>query len=200
MSSLNVFKVFPVPIFSYQIPNHQETNLELRKYIYRLKEKDPEGVQLSNKGGWHSPYFDVQNNIEPKNFVFKIRNILPEIFQNHLGWDFGTNKVSIHAMWAVINEKNSFNVRHNHPNSYLSAAYYVRANENAGEIKFYDPKEVKAMHYPKIKVNTEFSTNSINIKPEEGKLLIFPSYLHHSVGENLSDEDRIVISFNINAL
>jgi ectoine hydroxylase-related dioxygenase (phytanoyl-CoA dioxygenase family) len=36
--------------------------------------------------------------------------------------------------------------------------------------------------------------------PEEGDLLIFPSYLHHSVEENLSEDERIVISFNIEIL
>ena len=44
----------------------------------------------------------------------------------------------------------------------------------------------------------EISAEIIKIEPEEGKLLLFPSYLNHAVEENLSDEDRIVISFNIN--
>ena len=35
---------------------------------------------------------------------------------------------------------------------------------------------------------------------KEGDLLIFPAYLPHSVGQNLSDEDRIIISFNIDIL
>ena len=33
--------------------------------------------------------------------------------------------------------------------------------------------------------------------PEEGKLIIFPGWLLHGVKQNLSDEDRIVISGNI---
>ena len=33
-----------------------------------------------------------------------------------------------------------------------------------------------------------------------GKLLLFPAYLYHSVDENLSDDDRIVISFNIDII
>ena len=32
---------------------------------------------------------------------------------------------------------------------------------------------------------------------EEGDLLIFPGYLPHKVSENESNEDRIVISFNV---
>ena len=42
--------------------------------------------------------------------------------------------------------------------------------------------------------------NVAQIKPMEGDLLLFPAYLPHSVGMNLSDEDRIVISFNIDIL
>ena len=38
------------------------------------------------------------------------------------------------------------------------------------------------------------------IEISEGDLLIFPAYLPHSVGMNLSDEDRIVISFNVDIL
>ena len=34
------------------------------------------------------------------------------------------------------------------------------------------------------------------IPPEENKILLFPSWLPHYVDDNLSDEDRISISFN----
>ena len=37
-----------------------------------------------------------------------------------------------------------------------------------------------------------------SITPVEGGLVLFPSYLDHSVNENYSNEERIVISFNIN--
>ena len=35
------------------------------------------------------------------------------------------------------------------------------------------------------------------VNPKEGALVLFPSYVDHSVNENLSNEERIVISFNI---
>ena len=40
--------------------------------------------------------------------------------------------------------------------------------------------------------------NTNNAEIEEGDLLLFPAYLPHGVEENKSDEDRVVISFNIN--
>ena len=46
----------------------------------------------------------------------------------------------------------------------------------------------------------DLSSEVITVAPNEGDLLIFPSYLHHSVEENLSEDERIVISFNIEIL
>ena len=41
------------------------------------------------------------------------------------------------------------------------------------------------------------NASQISIVPEEGLLVLFPSWLHHSVQANTSNEERIVISFNI---
>ena len=116
---------------------------------------------------------------------------------DHMGWHINKEKIKILDMWSIINSKNTFNLQHNHPNSLLSAAYYVKASKNSGKIKFFDPKEMKTMYHPPIKSFNEISAEIIKLEPEEGKLLLFPSYLHHAVEENLSDDDRIVISFNL---
>ena len=101
-------------------------------------------------------------------------------------------------MWAIINKKDSFNISHNHPNCFLSAAYYVKAPKDCGSIKFLNPNSVSKERFPKLEQKTEFNQNGIEISPSEGDLLIFPSYLMHGVNRNQSDEDRIVISANIN--
>ena len=53
------------------------------------------------------------------------------------------------------------------------------------------------MKSPSKTKQTELSAEALSFTPDEGDLLIFPAYLHHSVEENLSNEDRIVISFNV---
>ena len=76
----------------------------------------------------------------------------------------------------------------------------MKAKEKCGRIKFYDPVDQKAMQSPAKKKDTTLSAEAANFIPGEGDLLIFPSYLHHSVEENMSEEERIVISFNIQVL
>ena len=101
-------------------------------------------------------------------------------------------------MWAIVNKGGAANARHHHGNSDISAAYYVRAPINSGDIVFYDPRPAPVFSHPK--ANNPNSLNAMvnSINPVEGLLVLFPSYLDHSVNANMSDEERIVISFNIN--
>ncbi len=197
MTKKKIYNLFPVPIFQYKIKNYQEINQELLNYILKLQKKNKIGNTHSNRGGWHSPNFDLVNEGPPINFINKFKDFLKHIISSDMGWEYIPNKQRIVAMWAIINKKNSFNVMHNHQNCYLSASYYVRKPEDSGDITFFDPKEAKTYRFPKIEKYTEYSTEIVTIEPEEGDLLIFPSYLYHAVGENLSDDNRVVVSFNI---
>jgi len=197
MNQRNVYELFPDPIFHFKLENYKQINKELLNYILELQKKDKKGNNHSNKGGWHSPFFDLVNPGPPINFINNFKNFLKQIMENEFGWEYIPNKQRIVAMWAIINKKESYNVKHNHQNCYLSSAYYIKKPKNSGDITFYDPKEAKTYRFPEIEKHTPYSAETVTIEAEEGDLLIFPSYLYHSVGENLSDEERIVVSFNI---
>ena len=201
MEGMKTHLMFPSPVFECSIKDHEELNLELIKYIYELREKDKEGLDLSNSGsGWHSPYFEISKIDVLKKFISKIFPFIFEITTKEYGWSCAPENIRITGMWSVINSKNSYNLRHFHPNCNLSAAYYVKAKEKCGNIKFFDPVDQKAMQSPTKREPNNLSSDVASFAPNEGDLLIFPSYLHHSVEENLSEEDRIVISFNIKIL
>ena len=196
----NILKLFHQPVFKYQIDNFKKINEELTKYIYELNKKDNIGVNKSNINGWHSRAFDFneKENI-PNKFYSHINSYIEDVFSK-LGWEHDKTKVKCTSMWAIINKKGNFNIEHTHPNNYLSAAYYVKAPENCGSFIVTNPNSVARERIPVSDNKTQFNQNIVHIKPEEGDLLLFPAYLPHSVGMNLSDKDRIVISFNIDIL
>ena len=196
MNDYKTYKLFPSPVFHLKVNNYKELNINLTNYILKLKKNNKDGQEKSNYGGWHSPFFNQKE--EPiKKFKHIVQNFLEKIFINEMGWQYDPTKIKFTVIWSIINEKGSYNIQHNHPNCYLSGAYYVKTSERSGNINFFEPKEQKNIRYPNIKKFTEFSAAITSIKPEEGDLLIFPSYLYHSVSKNLSTEERIVISFNI---
>ena len=151
----------------------------------------------SNILGWHSKSFDLseKNNL-PNKFFSMVQDNIKDVF-NKYGWVFDPLKVKCTSMWAIINRKNSFNIEHTHSNNYLSAAYYVKAPENSGNFKASNPNIINRNMFPKSNQGTELNSNLVSIKVNEGDLLIFPAYLPHSVEENKSEEDRIIISFNL---
>jgi len=137
---------FSTPIWTSKIDNYKKVNSMMENYIYSLQEKDPEGVIKSNLKGWHSKNFDMKND-EPRNFIEAIKkNINTAI--NDMSWDLDTQEVSLSNMWAIINKKGAMNQKHHHSNNDLSAAYYVTAKENCGDIIFYDPRPGKVYKYP----------------------------------------------------
>ena len=187
-------------MFKYKVNKFETLNEELLKFIYNLKEKDNIGLKKSNINGWHSESFDL-NDLEgkPHKFLSHITEYIKDVFK-HYGWIYDSTKVKCTSMWSIINKKGSFNIEHIHSNNYLSAAYYVKAPKNCGKFKALTPNIISKNFFPKSNEITELNALTAKINVTEGDLLIFPAYLPHSVEENKSDEDRVIISFNIDVL
>ena len=188
--------IFSTPVWTSIIPNHEEVNKKMLQYIKSLQSQNSQGTQKSNLLGWHSQDFDLEKS-EPRYFINSISSSLNKVF-NDMGWDLINQKSKITSMWSIINRKNSSNARHIHSNNYISSAYYVKAPQDCGDIVFHDPRSVATFRYPKISKQNKLNSNVFTIQPKEGLLVLFPSYLYHSVDLNRTDEERIVISFNIN--
>ena len=196
MNSPNLF--FSTPVWASKVENYEETNELLYSYINELQNIDNKGVVKSNIKGWHSKDFDMKHEI-PKKFIELISPKINKILSD-MNWDLIKQSVKISNMWAIINKGGAANSRHHHGNSALSAAYYVRAPKNSGDIVFYDPRPAPIYFHPTAKEPNSLNAMVNSISPSEGGLVMFPSYLDHSVNENLSDEERIVISFNISLI
>ena len=197
ITNREILKYFPLPIFRYKVENYGTFNKELKEYIYKLKEEDNEGVIRSNRGGWHSKSFAVREkgSIQHR-FTQALSSYIFDAIKCY-GWKCIPERIVVSEMWAIINKPRDFNVIHTHPNAYLSAAYYVKAPENAGKFVIEHPLSVARHSYPAIEKKTEFNVKGAALNIEEGDLLLFPAYLPHKVNENKSDQDRIVISFNV---
>ena len=192
-----ILKLFPEPIFKYKFSDYQDFNRDLSKYIYDLYNKDKDGIERSNRGGWHSENFKLgqPNSIQQK-FAQEVQKYILNTFQ-HMGWKIKDKNIRLKEMWAIINKKNNFNVIHTHPNCYLSAAYYVKAPKNCGSFFIENPNIARRYFRPEIANRNELNGEVAGIEIDEGDLLLFPGYLPHKVGKNESDDDRIVISFNV---
>ena len=172
------------------------TNLDNEAMYKKIKELETttDSVYLSNLGGFQSATdrFDMMTT-DP---VFQpLRNLILHVIEKEL--NFKAKKFEVDRMWCNVNTKDDFNMIHSHGQFQFSGAYYVKAPKDSGQIVFRDPRPAA--------ITNEFVTSQFNggevyrIEPEEGKLLIFPSYLDHMVMPSKSDDDRVSISWNIKA-
>ena len=187
--------LFPTPIWTIQLENYENINEEMFNFIKESQRKDKEGIKRSNNKGWHSKDFDMKE-AEPKKFINSISPSIEKVMTD-MNWEKEKQSIKISNMWAIINTGGSTNSRHQHGNSTISAAYYVRAPQNCGDIVFYDPRPAPVFCYPTAIASNLLNAQVNSITPKEGALILFPSYVDHSVNENLSNEERIVISFNV---
>jgi uncharacterized protein (TIGR02466 family) len=83
----------------------------------------------------------------------------------------------------------------------FSGVFYLHVPEKSGKLILQNHGINKMWDGCKLaQQKNQFTGESISVEPVEGNILLFPSYLPHSVETNNHDEERISISFNLIAL
>ena len=101
-------------------------------------------------------------------------------------------RVLLNGSWLERSTKGMSHSIHNHGALGYSAACYV----------CYDPlvhtptQFIAPFNNPINGMITQYEPDDI----EEGDLILFPSYLHHYTKPNLSDKERVVLSFNLHCI
>jgi uncharacterized protein (TIGR02466 family) len=81
----------------------------------------------------------------------------------------------------------------------LSGVYYLKVPQKSGNLVFLEPKpQAEVLSPPKKKNASVHIAHSVDFEPKENSLIFFPSWLQHEVKINNSNEDRVILSFNIN--
>lgn len=196
MSDINIdlIPAFPHIMMKFNVPDYESFKDELISYIYEQKELDSLGVFKSNNGGWQSKEIsDLPMKFQEKLFPV-VSSCLNDYLKDHLTCSIGN-------LWLNVNPQGSSNDRHTHPGADLSAVFWVKTSGDSGMIEFENPS-----HFVSFKLIDSIDddvkdpwncSHSMWVKPDEGCVMIFPSYVIHRVMPNEMPEDRISISWNM---
>jgi len=118
-------------------------------------------------------------------------------FARDLAFDLDGKKLKLDSIWINILPQGGTHSSHIHPHSVISGTTYVSVPTGAGALKLEDPRLPMMMAAPaRAKDAPEHLRTFIYVKPKPGDILLWESWLRHEVPMNMSDEDRISISFN----
>lgn len=198
-----VQSLFPTQVAVVHVPNAADINPGLERAILERETSGRNGKR-SNIGGWQS----VDNMIDwPEPEVVELVDSMRNGVLNMVSLVTRTVRfeaaISIFA-WANINRSGSYNQVHTHPLNHWSGVYYVVPGEfdqddvdYPAHLQIHDPRDRADMY---VHPGSTSLGKPFRLKPEAGLMVLFPSWLSHSVNTFYSDTTRISIAFNAQVL
>jgi uncharacterized protein (TIGR02466 family) len=191
MESSEVVPMFPTFVWKLQI----EAGLRdaLREHILAALAVMREGLPLARGAGWQSAQ-ELHRRDDFRDLVACIDGGVGTILRF---LRIGDLPHEITGCWANVLTRGAAHRMHSHPNNFLSGVYYVCTGPGADTINFHDPRPQTAVMRPPVVELTAENTDQVVIRVRDGTLLLFPSYLAHSVDATTRDEERVSVSFNV---
>jgi len=174
---------FPVERFInvYHLDNCEQTNAAI---IDVIKQEGGTNSNITNVKGYTTNYhLEMPHNDEPYAQFF---NFLNRSFYNSMTHliqrnALSFNNISMYYMitdiWGSIYKHGEYCISHVHEPQQLSWCYYLQVPEGSADIVF---------------DNIDYA-----ITPKAGDLIMFPGWMSHSVPENKSQDERIILAGNL---
>lgn len=191
-SASDVIPMFPTPVWKVQLEPELHAVIDA-KALAVLDEMRRDATPLAPGQGWQSEQ-TLHRRPEFAELVASIDGLAKSVTRFlRLGYD----AVEITGCWANVLAPGAAHRMHSHPNNFLSGVYYVRVPPDADCINFHDPRPQAAIIRPPVVELSAENTDQVVVNVRSGTLLMFPSYLQHSVDANRSAQERVSISFNL---
>jgi uncharacterized protein (TIGR02466 family) len=193
-STGQVEHMFSTPVFWYVLRDVDALNAELRDLILE-QERASTSMVKSNQGGWQSPseFFRWEAPAVATLARYARRAVevaTSRIIPQNLRMEFHLSS------WAAVNRKGHYNTTHVHPMATWSGVYYVdpgdeNPDSQGGLLEFDHPIMASVMtFFPGVLPSARL------VRPEAGMMILFPSYLQHSVRMYTGERPRICVPFN----
>ncbi len=187
-----VLRLFPTIVWKAELAAeiHKKMDDDIMRKLEALRRSMPE---LKRGESWQSDH-TLHNSEEFSGLVSCIHAAAEKVM------DFlkiGHEGFEITGCWGNVNAPGAAHSIHSHPNNFLSGVYYVRTFDGAERINFHDPRPQTGVIRPPVTALTAENTDQVVLQVKNGTLLVFPSWLQHSVDANTGDRDRVSVGFNI---
>ena len=175
---------------------------ELEASCYSIAEDDEAGQEWCETEGY--PGYTSYASLTDLPWRFPIFADLVEALDKHikafaedLEFDLDGRELKLEDIWINILPEGGTHSSHLHPHSVISGTTYVSMPDGASALKLEDPRSARMMAAPARKKDARRELQTFTYeKPSVGDVLLWESWLRHEVPMNMSEDDRISVSFN----
>ena len=197
-------KLWSVHIGEFYNPDHNKTKNDLINYFNDYMKKKPN----SRRGGENYKLFESEYNLHTQNNEY-FKKLTTFIANGILATSNEANKneikkikepkfqVTIHDSWFINYEKGGFVLPHLHPNCSWCCVYYVQVGKDASETNgsTFFQKTLPFSHVNDF--GSLYNKDGMaRVKPEEGKLVVWPHFVKHGSIPYYGEMNRIIVSAN----
>ena len=177
--------LFSTPVFKARIETHSITPDHINELEYTVY-PDGTGKQSKNtKVLLSEPFTQLKIDIDKYLNAFVFDTL--KIGQGNL----------VHVQsWINMHDPGDHAPKHHHINSCYSGVYYIQTPYNSGGIVFTKSPSHMEQIFAHPSEGNLWNSSEWEFPTKAGDLILFPSYLTHSVPMNESNEKRISVAFN----
>lgn len=175
---------------------------EMETSCYSIAEDDEAGQEWCEENGY--PGYTSYASLTDLSWRFPIfADLIKQLdahvaaFADDLQLDLDGRELKLEDIWINILPEGGIHTGHIHPHSVISGTTYVAMPDGASAIKFEDPRLPMMMAAPgRVKDAREELRTFHYVAPAVGDVLLWESFVRHEVPMNMSEDDRISVSFN----
>lgn len=195
-NNTQILELFPTPVQVSQLPNSLGSIVD---WFYGQKMLTDKDELDSANYGERSENSYILNEPEAKDIsshlIQKVNEFAGVLGYKHNDFKFGQS-------WISYKHPGQHHSYHSHPNSVISGVLYFGAPaEKTPAITFHKPVancNVSILRPQRVedRRDLKYAQEKFHIEFAPGLLVLFPSYLYHSVPLNKSDKVRCSLAFN----
>ncbi len=188
-----VASMFPTYVWIIELPDELTQSIN-RSVLPLIERKLGSNPQSSEK----SLYLQTEQNLHLEPEFAELAKYIHTYADSALKFlNVDYENIQITGCWANISGIGNTHREHAHPNNFLSGVYYVETHPGGNSIVFHDPRPQASVMKPRVKQMTLENTDHAIVEVAPGNMLLFPSWLRHSVPANQSSHRRISVAFNL---
>ena len=162
----------------YKVNNFKEHKNKLINLINKI----PKTYLKDQKQKISHTDWQIPKTMKREYFEYFLKNIFEDFVKN-LCYKFDVQSIELINLWFQIYKKGDFHNLHRHANSHFTNVFFINLPNKNLKTKIYSLEK-----------------NIIDVSIEEGDILSFPGFLKHESLINPYEEEKIIISFNINLI
>ena len=190
--------LFPPLVQISEIEGAAALNESLLTTIEAIRAETPN----SRPDSWASTVYTTLNSADQLHEMPQFAALRDHIFRESTAFadalklDHQRFPLRITDCWFNICGPKDGQESHLHANNLISGRYYVKAPEGSSGLMFHSPMDNQMLDPPYSEFN-DFNTVIAEMPITEGRMVLFRSFMRHSVRPSAIDDERISVSFNL---